>query len=72
MLNIEHVRIPEIIERWLVEHKCDGLRDLKRGCKCRLGDLFPCEEFDYLCTACRNVDGELKPIDRKGLNSGSN
>lgn len=68
MIIHDNICIPEIVEKWLKEHKFDGLSNAKNKCYCRVDDpdgMIACEDFTFMyrCAASRWTEGEDgKPV----------
>lgn len=45
--------IKEIIHKYLVDNKYDGLANLNIGCGCETDDLFPCSIYGELDQECQ-------------------
>ena len=49
------MNVKEIVKRWLIENKYDGLYN--DGCGCEIDDLSPCGEMCDSCQAGVKVEG---------------
>ena len=57
--------IKEIVEKWLIENKYDGLYQAGE-CACEVGELFPCDHLDGICSDCTAGYKKDTPNDPNG------